>query len=294
MSLYVQLILNTLQIGAVYVLVALGLTLIFGVMKIVNFAHGTFFTAAALAVAAVMPWATSNLGLPVWAAYLVSFAAALATICAIGFITYRFGFQFFVRDLIGSFILSIGIAVFLNGAFLGIFGGSPRTVPALIDGNVSIFGAFMTAQRLLIIVFSAVITVGLYLLIRHTKLGLGLRAAAEDPEAAMLQGIRYRRTALQGFMIGAALAACAGAMMAPVNAVTTVVGDEYLIKAFIIIIIGGLGSVGGAIIGGLLIALIESVGGYYYDPSTATIAMFVLVMVVLVLRPQGFMGYAER
>ncbi|MGM0583723.1 MAG: branched-chain amino acid ABC transporter permease [Pseudomonadota bacterium] len=294
MTLYIQLLLNTLQIGAVYVLFALGLTLIFGVMKIVNFAHGAFFTAAALTVSAVMPWAISDLGLSVWAAYLLSFAAALATVCAIGLVVYQFGFQRFLRDLIGSFILSIGLVLFLNGSFLAIFGGAPRVVPHLAEGNVSVLGASLTVQRLLLICASAVITGGLYLLIQRTKLGLGLRAAAEDQEAAMLQGIRYKRIALYGFLIGAALAACAGAMMAPLHAVTTVIGDEFLIKAFIIIIVGGLGSVSGAIVGGLLIALIESVGGYYFDPSTATIAMFVLVMALLLARPQGIMGHVER
>ncbi len=294
MTLYIQLLLNTLQIGAVYVLFALGLTLIFGVMKIVNFAHGTFFTAAALSVSAVMPWGITEYGLSVWGAYTVAFAASLTTVCLIGFVVYRFGFQRFLRDLTGSFILSIGVMLFLNGAFLAIFGGAPRVVPHLVEGNLTVLGASLTLQRLMLIAAAVVITCGLYLLIQRTKLGLSLRAVAEDQEAAMLQGIRYRRVALYGFLIGATLAASAGAMMAPLHAVTTVIGDEFLIKAFIIIIIGGLGSVPGAILGGLLIALIESVGGYYFDPSTATIGMFVLVMAVLLLRPEGIMGHAER
>jgi len=294
MTLYIQLLLNTLQIGSVYMLFALGLTLIFGVMKVVNFAHGTFFTAAALAIATVMPPAMYQLGLPVWAAYLIAFVAALAVVAVIGIVVYQFGFQKFLRDLIGSFILSIGLVLFLNGSYLTVFGGAPQKVPPLIDVNLSIFGAYITGQRLLLVVVAVGVTVGLYWLIQKTKLGLSLRAVAEDQEAAMLQGIQFRRVALYGFLIGTVLAAIAGAMMAPVHAITTVIGDEFLIKAFIIIIVGGLGSVGGAIIGAFLIAFIESVGGYYFDNSTATIAMFVLVMVVLLLRPQGIMGHAER
>jgi len=166
-------------------------------------------------------------------------------------------------------------------------------VPQIVPGTVSIFGATLTIQRLALVIIAAVVTAGLYLLVERTRLGLALRAVAQDQEAAMLQGIPYRRVALYGFMIGAALAACAGVLMAPINAVTTVSGDEFLIKAFIIIIIGGLGSVAGAIVGGLFIAMIESVGGYFFDPSTATLAMFVLVIVFLLVRPQGILGNAE-
>lgn len=294
MDLYSQLLLNAMQIGAVYVLFALGLTLIFGIMKIVNFSHGAFFTASALAVSVVMPWAIAEWGAPVWLAYLLGSSAAILLVCALGAVVYLFGFQRYLQDLIGSFILSIGLLLLLNGVYLYIFGGAPRTVPPLVAGNVTVLGASMTGQRLLVMIFASLITLAVYLLIQKTKLGLSLRAAAEDHEAAMLQGIGYRRVALYGFLIGSVLAACAGALMAPLHAITTVGGDDFLVKAFIIIIVGGLGSVSGAIIAGFLIALIESIGGYYFDLSTATIAMFALVMMLLLFRPQGIMGRAER
>jgi branched-chain amino acid transport system permease protein len=293
MELFVQLLANTLQIGFVYVLFALGLTLIFGVMKIINFAHGAFYTAAALIVTSVLPFATATLGLPVWAGYALAAIAALAVVLCLGALVYIVGFQHVLKDLNGSFILSIGLLLVLNGAYLAIYGGAPRSVPQIVPGTVSIFGATLTIQRLALVIIAAVVTAGLYLLIERTRLGLALRAVAQDQEAAMLQGIPYRRVALYGFLIGAALAACAGVLMAPINAVTTVSGDEFLIKAFIIIIIGGLGSVAGAIVGGLFIAMIESVGGYFFDPSTATLAMFVLVIVFLLVRPQGILGNAE-
>lgn len=294
MELQFQLLMNTLQVGSVYVLFALGLTLIFGVMKIVNFAHGTFFTAAALIVTSIVPWGIMVLGLPIWLAYLMAFPAALLTVCAIGFVVYIFGFQHVLKDLNGSFILSIGLLLLLNGVYLVIFGGTPRIIPDMVPGNITIFGASLTIQRLLLMVVAALITGALYIVVHRTRLGLSLRAVAEDQEAAMLQGIPYRRVALYGFLIGATLAACAGALMALVTPVTTVIGDSFLVKAFIIIIIGGLGSVMGAIIGGVLIALIESFGGYYFDPSTATLAMFALVIVFLVIRPQGILGHAEK
>ncbi|EIE48737.1 ABC transporter permease [Salipiger aestuarii] len=293
MELFVQLLANTLQIGAVYVLFALGLTLIFGVMKIVNFAHGGFFTAAALIVTSVVPFATVELGAPLWAGYLLAAIVAIVVVLCLGALVYGIGFQHVLKDLNGSFILSIGLLLILNGAYLAIYGGAPRTVPQVLPGTVSIFGAALTAQRLALVIVAAVVTGGLYLLIERTRLGLALRAVAMDQEAAMLQGMPFKRVALYGFLIGAALAACAGVLMAPINAVTPVSGDEFLIKAFIIIIIGGLGSVPGAIIGGLFIALIESVGGYFFDPSTATLATFILVIAFLLVRPQGILGNVE-
>lgn len=294
MDLYVQLIVNTLQVGAVYVLFSLGLTLIFGVMKIVNFAHGEFFTAAALAMSVIVPWSASALGWSTVPVFILSFCASIVVVLCLGFVVYKFGFERYLRDLIGSFIVSIGFVLLLEGLYLEIFGGSPRTIPELIPGVANVLGAAITWQRLVICGLALVITAGLYLLVSKTKLGLALRAVAEDQEAAMLQGIKYRRVALQGFLIGCGLAAAAGAFMAPLTAITTFMGADFLIKAFIIIIIGGLGSIPGAIIGGFIIAAIESFGGYYFDPSTATIALFVLVIVGLLARPQGIMGNAER
>lgn len=294
MDLYVQLLVNTVQIGAVYVLFSLGLTLIFGVMKIVNFAHGEFFTAAALTVTVVMPIATQHTGLPLWLSYVLAFLAAQAMVLALGYVAYRVGFVRYLNDLVGSFILSIGIVLLLQGLFLDIFGGAPRAVPPIMDGTLTLLGAAITNQRLVIVVIAISVTAMLYWLVHRTRLGLALRAVSEDSEAAMLQGIPLRRTALYGFLIGSLLAASAGALMAPLAAVTTFMGGGFLIKAFIIIIVGGLGSIPGAIVAGVLIALIESVGGYVFDPSTATIAMFVLVMLVLLLRPQGILRHAER
>lgn len=294
MGLYTQLLVNTLQIGAVYVLFALGLTLIFGVMKIVNFAHGEFFTISAFIISVIMPWAGITAGMPIWLAFLVAFLAANVFVLALAFIIFRFGFQRYTRDLIGSFILAVGLILVMEGSILAIFGGAPRTVPALIEGRLHILGAAITWQRLLIVLIAILFTFILYLIVQRTKLGLALRAVAEDHEAAMLQGIRFKRASLYGFLIGTALASIAGALMAPQTAITSFMGSDFIIKAFIIIIIGGLGSIPGAIIGGFIIAFIDSFGGFFFDPSIATISMFVIVMVLLIVRPQGIMGHVER
>lgn len=291
MGVYVQLLVNALQIGAVYVLFSLGLTLIFGVMRIVNFAHGEFFSLAALVIAVTLPWLVAH-GSPLALAFGLACVAALAVVLGLGKLLYEFGFKRFQRDMTGSFVLSIGLALLLQGLYIEIFSPASRKLPTLIEGTVRLFGAGITQQRLLLCGVALAVAVAMTWAISATRLGLALRAVAEDHEAAMLQGMPYRRIALAGFLIGTLLAAVAGALLAPVAVISPSIGSDYLVKGFIAVVIGGLGSIPGAIIGSLLIATIESVGGYYFDPSLATIAMFVIVMAVLLVRPTGLMGHA--
>ena len=291
METYVQLLLNSLQIGAVYVLFSLGLTLIFGVLRIVNFAHGEFLALAALLIAVAVPWFV-GLGAPLGVAFVVACVAALGAVLGLGKLMYDFGFRRFQRDMIGSFVLSIGFALLLQGVFIEVFTPASRKLPTLVSGNVHILGAGITLQRLVLCGVALLVAGAVYWSIVSTRLGTALRAVAEDHEAAMLQGIAYQRIAMIGFLIGTALAAVAGALLAPVAVISPTIGSAYLIKGFIAVVIGGLGSIPGAIVGSLLIAVIESVGGYYFDPSIATIAMFVIVMVVLLVRPAGIAGHA--
>ena len=286
----IQLTLTSLQIGAVYILFSLGLTLIFGVMRIVNFAHGHLFAVSALVVATSLSWLAGK-GIPILPAYLLAVLAGVAASVILGFIIYVFGFKYFQRDMVGSFILSIGLVLLLDGIFLEVFGGAVRGVPEILPGNVDIFGASVTKQRLFLCAMAVLITAVLYWALTYTKLGKALRAVSIDHEAAMLQGVPYSRMAMAGFMIAAVLAALAGALIAPISIVTPVIGADYLIKGFIAVIIGGLGSIPGAILGALFVAVIETVGSFYIDPTSATITIFVLVIVVLLVRPKGLMGH---
>lgn len=285
-----QLLITALQIGSIYVLFSLGLTLIFGVMKIVNFAHGQFFTLSALLVSALVPWLALQHGWQMVPAYLMAVLISVVAAVSLGMLTYQFGFRFFQRDLSGSFILSTGLVLLLEGAFLHYFGGAVRTVPPIVDGNVTVLGVTLTAQRLLLGMVAVTATGVLYWVLTATRFGKAMRAVSIDHEAAMLQGIPYRRIAFQGFAVATFLGAVAGALLAPISVITPVLGADYLIKGFIAVIIGGLGSIPGAIIGALFIALIESVGGYYFDPSIANLAIFTLVMLVLLVKPHGLLG----
>jgi branched-chain amino acid transport system permease protein len=294
MDLFIQLLFNTMQIGSVYVLFSLGLTLIFGTMKIINFAHGQLFAASALLISWLMPKMTASLGWPVWLEYIACFLAAVLFIAALSLLMYWGGFQKFTRDLLGSFTLSLGFLFVAQGVLLAFFGGAPRETPRLVSGDVSILGGMVSSQRLLILAVAIAVTVALNAFVRNSRLGHALRAIADDHEAAMLQGIRYRQVSCYGFAIGSVLAAIAGGLIAPLISTTPAVGDDYLVKAFIIIIVGGLGSIPGAILASFLVAAIESFGGYYFDLTIAAIASNVLVIAFLLLRPQGFMGQAVK
>ncbi|MCL1861123.1 MAG: branched-chain amino acid ABC transporter permease [Proteobacteria bacterium] len=284
-----QLLFTALQISAVYILFSLGLTLIFGVLKVVNFAHGQLFTFGALVLSLTMGALAPSLGHG-WAAYLVAGLAGLAACLAVGLVIYQFGFKRLERDMTGSFILSAGLVLLFEGLMLEVFGGAVRPVPALLEGNVQMLGLMVSRQRLVLLVFAVLLTAAILTLLRYTRFGKALRAVAIDYEAAMLQGIAYRRIALYGFLMACALAATAGMLIAPVAAVTPTLGDAYLVKGFIAVVVGGMGSIVGAVAGSLLIALLESFVGFYFDPSIANLAIFVIVMVVLLVKPKGFFG----
>ena len=287
-----QLLANTLQIGAFYVLFSLGFTLIFGVMKIINMAHGEFFAIGAIVASFAAGLMATTLGSPPWLAYLLGGALAVLTVLAIGSLVYQFGMRLYVRDFLGSFILSIGVLLILQGVVLQVFGGAPRIMPPLVDGTTEILGARITTNRLIISSIAIAMTLMIYFALQATRLGKALRAVAEDPEAAMLQGIPWRRISFLGFMIATALAAFAGMLTVSLAPITPSIGDEYLLKSFIIVIIGGLGSIPGAVISGFGIALVESIIGAYWDPSVAAVVMFALVIAVLIFRPQGIFGRA--
>ena len=185
---------------------------------------------------------------------------------------------------------------FIDAGFddVEIFSGVPRVMPPISEIAVNLFGGRITVQRLAISIIALFISAAVILVIKTTRFGKALRAASEDYEAAMLQGINYRQIARNGFLFGALLAAIAGCLIAPLGFITPFAGSDYLIRAFIIVIIGGLGSIPGTVIAGFLVAGIESIVSYVYDPTVSTIALFVVVICTLIVRPQGIMGHVER
>ena len=229
MQTFIQLVATGLQIAAVYVLFSLGLTLIFGVMQVVNFAHGQFFTMTALLIAVTLPLLVAQ-GMVIWLAYGISVLFGILASMVLGIVIYQFGLRFFQRDMAGSFILTVGIVLLLEGVFLHYFGGVVRTVPPFVDGSINLLGVNITLQRVVLIVVSAIFTLILYRVLATTRIGKAMRAVSIDHEAAMLQGIPYKRIAYVGFLIATFMGALAGAVMAPLAMISPTVGSDYLVK----------------------------------------------------------------
>lgn len=290
----VQVIVNGMQIGSVYILFALGLTLIFGVMKVVNFAHGALFGMAAYTAYVVMTHGHERFpGLPVWLLYICSFLVATVVLGVVGVMLYYAFFKRFAGDLISTLIVTIGFALVMEVVFRQIFGGEPRSVPQVFGGRVSFAGATITVERLVIFFVAIAITVAVAMFVRYTPSGVALRAVTSDAEAAQLQGINVTRIALLGVVIATTLAATAGVLIAPATVVTPTMGFDFLMKGFVIIILGGLGSLIGAVYAGFFVGLVESVGTLVFDLTTASILTFCIVVLVLLFRPQGLMGHEE-
>lgn len=285
-TILVQTVVNGLMVGMIYVLMAIGFTMVFGIMRIVNFAHGEFYMVGAFLFAILY----GSYGLP----FAVSLVFAVAATGLVGLVMERLVFNRFRGNEVNGMIASLGIALIMQNSALLIWGPSPRSVPPVVSGVLSMAGVVFPWSRL-VVIFGAVLAVGLlYLLIAHTQIGRAMRAVAQDSEIALVQGIRVEVIFPVAFVIGVGLAALAGALMAPVLSVSPFVGLAPTMKAFIIVVIGGLGSVPGAVAGGLLIGLIESFGGTFVSAALAEILQFMVVIGVVLLRPQGLLGRKER
>ncbi|OUM91166.1 MAG: hypothetical protein BAA01_09610 [Bacillus thermozeamaize] len=296
MNTMTQLIINSLQTGAIYVIFALGLTLVFGVMKVVNFAHGEFYTAGAfITYLLLQEWdLSSRLNTNIFVMYILTFIIATVTIGIFGLLIEKYIFSPFRGDMTSGLIISLGLSMVIQTVLLIILGGNPKKVPTIFQGTTNILGGTVSNERIIIFIIALLLTASLYLIIQKTKLGKAMRAITQDREAAELQGINYNFISASGFTLGAILAAIAGVLVAPASIVEPFIGSTYLMKAFIIIILGGLGSIPGCILAGFLLGFIESFGAFYFDVAFATILSFVIVMIMLLLRPKGLMGNVSK
>jgi branched-chain amino acid transport system permease protein len=278
---------NGLVLGSLYVLVALGLTLIYGVLVQINFAHADFVTLGAFSAY----FFTHALG----GGYLPSIAIALLVGAALGFLVNAAVFAPLRErgNELLPLIATIGVSVMLENAMLAWFGPIPYAFDSPYSDHVIRFaGMFFTVQSLLIIAVSTA-TIGLlYAFMKFTFLGKALRAVAQDRETAGLMGINPDRLIMLTFVIAAALAGMGGAMLGPVLVLTPFAGASVIVKAFAIVIIGGFGNVEGTIIAGLIVGLIESFTTQWLGPGLIDIVVFALLLLMLAVRPTGLI--AER
>ncbi|HEY0441549.1 MAG TPA: branched-chain amino acid ABC transporter permease [Xanthobacteraceae bacterium] len=276
---------NGIVVGSLYVLVALGLTLIYGVLVQINFAHADIVTLGAFAAYFFTHTFGGN--------YLASIAAAAAVGAALGWLINATVFKP-LRER-GSELLpliaTIGVSIMLENAMLAWFGPIPYAFDTPYSNNViRVAGMFFTVQSVLIIAVSAA-TIGLlYAFMRFTFLGKALRAVSQDRETAGLMGINPNKLIMLTFVIASALAGLAGAMLGPVLVLTPFAGTSVIVKAFAIVIIGGFGNVEGTIIAGLLVGLIESYTTQFLQPGLIDIVVFGLLLLTLAVRPTGLIA----
>lgn len=276
---------NGLIVGLLYLLMAVGFTLVFGVMRMVNFAHGEFYMLGAFGAYLC----TSVLGLPFLAAVALSFVAAVL----VGSLLEAVLLKPFRKDELNGMIVTIGLALILQNLALMSFGPDPVSMAPVADGTSTVAGVVVANSRIYVVAFAIGVLALLYFFLRFSKPGRALRAVVEDPETAAVQGIRGRIYYPLGFGIGVGLAATAGALMAPLFSVSPFIGSTPLLKAFMVVILGGLGSIPGAAVAGLALGLVESYSALFFSASTADMTIFVLVMLVMLLMPRGLIGRGE-
>ena len=273
------------MLGLIYVLIAMGLTLIFSILGLINFAHGEFYMLGGFA----LYWFFGQFGLNYWLGLVIG----MILVGAFGMVTERFIFRPLRRDLLQACLASVGISIVLQTGALIAFGQLDKAVPSQITTILHAGTINVPLEKMVVVLGSALLTVALMFFIYRTKMGQALQAVSQDSEAAALQGINVDRMNAMGFAIGCALAAAAGGLISPVFYISPYMGITPTLKAFIVVIMGGLGSIPGAIIAGFFLAFLEQFSitmlGY-----VGNIFGFVMLMIVMTFRPQGFMGREFR
>jgi len=280
LELFLQQVLNGLTLGGVYSLVALGLTLVYGILHVPNFAHGAFYMAGAYSAFFII----DRLGLNYW----WGMAGAAVTVALISVLSERLVFHPLRKaPYLHHMIASIGILLFLEAGAQAIWGADFHRMATPYNQILTFGDITMPAQRLLIIGAAFLLVVLLQLFLKKTVTGATIVAMAQNREGAALVGIDANRVAMLTFAIAGALAGMAAVLYAPINLVYTSMGHLVITKAFVIIVLGGMGSVPGAIVGGLIIGFAEAFGAFYISTDYKDIIAFALLVLILSLRPQG-------
>lgn len=269
-------------ISAVYAMLAVGFTLIFGVARILNLAHGSFYALGAYTVYTL----TANAHMPLWLAAII----AVLFVAAFGVLMERLLVRPLRRSMLAVLLITLAVSLMVEQVLLLIFGSEARNVPSFVSATYSIGGADIGGQRLLALTASVVILSALWLFMQHTKLGTAILAISQDAEAAQYMGIPSDRIYSIVMGLSAGIAAAAGVLVAPFQTVIPSMGLLPLVKAFAIVIVGGLGSIPGSIVGALLLGYTETIIAFEVSIEWSQIVSVAAVLITLILRPAGFFG----
>jgi branched-chain amino acid transport system permease protein len=287
-SFYAQLLLNGIAIGVIYALIAMGLSLIFGVLEIVNFAHGELYMLGAM----LAYFLTVNAGLGYW----TTIALVVAVSLCVGYVLY----EALLASLRGasferSILLTLGLSMVLQNGAVFLFTTTPKMIASSLAYSTLVLGGLrLSLSRLYALGLGLAAFAALYLILYRTRVGKAMRGVAQSREAALMVGIDPRAVSRLAVAIGVGLSGLAGAALAPVYAVHPLMGFSFVFKAFAIIILGGLGNVAGAAVAALTLGIVESLVGGFLPLVMVDALVFVAMIAVLLLRPQGLFGRGVR
>lgn len=275
---------DSLILSSIYILMASGLVLVFSIMGILNFAHGQFYM-----VGAYILFCLSRL---VWNNFFVDLVIAAVGVGLLGVLLERYVMRP-IKQPIQVIVITIALISVFEGIITLAFSPAPRSLPAAFPGTSTIGDTIVSNERIAVVVIAVLLIIALYTFIQKTKMGLALRAAAQQPTAAGLFGIRVARLSSLAMGLGCGLAALAGGIMAPIFYIDPWMGAQPLVMALLTIVIGGMGSLGGAVIGGLILGITGSIVAYYVGFWAQLLALC-LVVAILLFRPQGLFGFSEK
>jgi branched-chain amino acid transport system permease protein len=278
-----QQVLNGFAIGSVYTLIALGLTVVFGILGIAHFAHGS----VAMSGGYLTFVFTERFGLPFYAAMALAMLAGAVLGLAIERLAYRP-----VRDAphINAFIIALGLTMMVEGLNLLAFGADQVVIQTPYRGVLDVFGVAVAELRLQVILTTCALIAVIALLISRTKTGKSIRAVAQNRNAAILMGVNVNRVSAVVFAVSSALGAAAGALVGALLAIAPGLGEGLAVKGFAVLILGGLGSIPGAIVGGLVLGASESLAAGFISSAYKDVIAFLVMIVVLLFRPEGLLG----
>lgn len=283
-----QHLVNTMIMGGTYALLGIGLTLIFGIMRIVNFTHGELYAFGAY----MMYFFAVVLGMDFFIAIAFAIVAGMVLGAIIEFTLLR---PRRGADIDTTMLLMIGAYIVLQNVGQLTWGSVAKSIPSPLPDAPMVLGPISVSWlRALVFVIALLLIAGTYLLINRTKLGKAMRATFQDSGTAALMGVNINAIYTATFALGSGLAAAAGALLGPVFVVTTTMGDLASLKAFAIVILGGLGSITGAVIGGFILAFAEEIGAGYISSGYRDAMGFVIIIIVLLFRPTGLFARSER
>ena len=282
-----QQLVNGVILGGAYALISVGMTMIFGIMNISNFAHGTIYMLGGYCVY----FLSTVLRQP----FLLAVAMAMFAVGLIGIAIERIVFRpVYGAPVLNDLLIALGLSFVLENGALLLWGSQTKSVPTPYTDIVFRFvGVSVTLQRLIVLVASVVLIGALYLFLERTRYGKAIVATSQNPKGAALVGIDLDHVYMTTFAISSALAAAAGALLAPLFYVFPTMGSMPLLKAFVVVVLGGMGNVQGAVVGGFLVGIAESLGGAYLSSDYKNVFAFIILIAVLLIRPQGLFGKGE-